>query len=354
MAGVGAMVATEGVAAMAAIELAPGVSLGHGGRYRLQRVLGTGGMASVWLGRDVALDREVAVKVLADALALDPDYVARFEREARVAANLSHPHLVRVFDFSSDGLRPYLVMEYVPGGNLADRLRDSPAATWGVEVLARELLDALGYVHRSGVIHRDIKPGNVLIGSDGRARLTDFGIAQPSDASRLTRTGMVVGSERYIAPEVMRGQPASERSDLYSLGVLIDQCLTADTAPQLRRLVSALTAEHPERRPASAKRALNILDGHPLKPTRRLHGRPASTMPRVSRHGRELRVHLSKPWIVWIAVFAVLSLTLILVLVLTSGGGPAPSGTGPARAPSNAPLATQLNQLDRAIDQSRR
>jgi serine/threonine protein kinase len=307
-------------------------------------------MASVWLGRDVELDREVAVKVLADALALDPDYVARFEREARVAANLSHPHLVRVFDFSGDGLRPYLVMEYVPGGNLADRLRDSQEATWDVEVLARELLDALGYVHRSGVIHRDIKPGNVLIGSDGRARLTDFGIAQPSDASRLTRTGMVIGSERYIAPEVMRGQPASERSDLYSLGVLIDQCLTADSAPRLRRLVSALTAEQPERRPASAERALTILDGHLLKPTRRLHERPAPTMPHVSRHGRELRVHVSKPSIVWIVVFAVLLLALILVL--TSGGGPAPSGTGSPR--SDAPLSTQLNQLDGAIDQSRR
>lgn len=217
-----ATVATEAMVAMAAIELAAGVSLGHGGRYCLQRVLGTGGMASVWLARDVELDREVAVKVLADVLALDPDYVSRFEREARVAAKLSHPHLVRVFDFADRGLRPYLVMEYVAGGSLADRLRDPQKANWDAEVLARELLDALGYVHRAGVIHRDIKPGNVLIGSDGRARLTDFGIAQPSDASRLTSTGMVIGSERYIAPEVMRGQPASPRSDLFSLGVLID------------------------------------------------------------------------------------------------------------------------------------
>src|SRR5689334_12882766 len=100
--------ATEAIAAMAAIELAPGASLGQGGRYRLERVLGTGGMASVWLARDVELDREVAAKVLADVLALDPDYVSRFEREARVAANLSHPHLVRVFDFSGDAPRPYL------------------------------------------------------------------------------------------------------------------------------------------------------------------------------------------------------------------------------------------------------
>jgi serine/threonine protein kinase len=338
--------------AMAAIELAPGASLGHGGRYRLERVLGTGGMASVWLARDVELDREVAVKVLADVLALDPDYVSRFEREARVAANLSHPHLVRVFDFTGDAPRPYLVMEYVAGGSLADRLRDPHKVAWDALVLARELLNALGYVHRAGVIHRDIKPGNVLIGTDGRARLTDFGIAQPSDASRLTSTGMIIGSKRYIAPEVMRGRPASERSDLYSLGVLIDQCPTADAAPQLRRLVSALTAEQPEDRPASADRALAILDEQPAEPTQLLRGRPLPTMPRVSRHGREVRVHLSKPTIMLIGVLAVL--VLALILVITSGGGPAPSGSRPPQARRNARLSTQLKQLDGAIDHSRR
>lgn len=345
------MVEAGATVAMVAIELAPGVFLGEGARYRLERLLGTGGMASVWLARDVELDREVAVKVLADVLALDPDYVSRFEREARVAANLSHPHLVRVFDYSGGG-RPYLVMEYVPGGSLADRLRDSRGATWDAELLARELLDALGYVHRSGVIHRDIKPGNVLIGSDGRARLTDFGIAKPSDASRLTNTGMIIGSERYIAPEVMLGQPASQRSDLYSLGVLIYQCLTADSAPRLRKLVTALTEEQPERRPASADHALTILDGDLVDKTRLIHGRPVPAMPRVSRHGRELRVHLSKPTIVFSAVVAVV--LLIAVLVLGSGGGSAPSGSGPVRARPNAPLSAQLNQLDRAIDQSRR
>ncbi len=337
---------------MAAIELAPGVSFGHGSRYCLERVLGTGGMASVWLARDVQLDREVAVKVLADVLALDPDYVSRFEREARVAANLSHPHLVRVFDFSGDGVRPYLVMEYVPGGSLADRLRDPQRATWDAEVLARELLDALGYVHRAGVIHRDIKPGNVLIGSDGRARLTDFGIAQPSDASRLTSTGMVIGSERYIAPEVMRGQPATPRSDLYSLGVLIGQCLTAEPAPQVPALVAALTAEQPELRPASADDALTILDRPPVEPTRLLHARRVPTMPRVSRSGREIRVHVSKPTIVLTAVLAVLLLALILVI--TSSGSSAPSGSAAVSVRPNAPLSTQLNQLDRAIDQSHR
>jgi len=339
------------VVAMAAIELAPGATVGEDGRYRLERVLGTGGMASVWLAMDARLDREVAVKVLSDVLALDDDYVRRFEREARIVANLSHPHLVRVYDFSVDGPRPYLVMEYVPGGSLADRLRDPKARgaqTWNAEVLARELLDALGYIHRAGVIHRDIKPANVLIGADGRARLTDFGIAQPSDATRLTKTGVVVGSGRYIAPEVMRGEPASERSDLYSLGVLIQQCLTESAAARLRALVNELTAERPDRRPATAHEALTILD----------HA-PTQTVPQIHVYGRRKRIDVRRASTAALGALLVL-LVIALIGMATSGGGsgaaksgPAPNG-GPARANPNASLSSQLTQLDRAIDKSRR
>jgi eukaryotic-like serine/threonine-protein kinase len=327
---------------MAAIELSPGATLGESRRYRLERVLGTGGMASVWLATDARLDRDVAIKVLSDVLALDPDYVRRFEREARVAASLSHPHLVRVYDFSVDGPRPYLVMEYVAGGTLADRLRDtdvSPAPganAWDVEVLARELLDALGYIHKAGVIHRDIKPANVLIGADSRARLTDFGIAQPSGATRLTKTGMVVGSGRYIAPEVMRGEPASERSDLYSLGVLIEQCLTQAAAPQLRALVNQLTAEKPNQRPATAHQAIKALEGEPTEPQITVYG---SRTRRIDIRGSTV-------------VLAVLLVLLAIALIgLASSGG---STGGPSQANPSAPLSSQLTQLDRAIDQSRR
>ncbi|MBV8218065.1 MAG: serine/threonine protein kinase, partial [Solirubrobacterales bacterium] len=285
---------------MAAIELSPGATVGEGGRYSLERVLGTGGMASVWLATDARLDREVAVKVLSDVLALDQDYVRRFEREARVAANLSHPHLVRVYDFSVDGPRPYLVMEYVAGGSLADRLRDRDnARPWDAEVLARELLDALGYIHRAGVIHRDIKPANVLIGADSRVRLTDFGIAQPSGATRLTKTGVVVGSGRYIAPEVMRGEPASERSDLYSLGVLIEQCLTPAVTPQLRALVRQLTAERPDRRPATAHEALKTLDHQPTQ-----------TVPQINLYGRRTRPDVRGSTVALVVLTALLVITL--------------------------------------------
>ena len=341
MATVTATAMVKGTVAMAAIELSPGAVLGDGGRYRLERVLGTGGMASVWLATDTRLDRDVAVKVLSDVLALDEDYVRRFEREAQVAANLSHPHLVRVYDFSVDGPRPYLVMEYVAGGSLAERLREPGARTWDAPTLARELLDALGYIHQAGVIHRDIKPANVLIGTDERARLTDFGIAQPSGATRLTKTGVVVGSGRYIAPEVMRGEPASERSDLYSLGVLIEECLTDRSTPELRALTRQLTAERPGRRPATAHRAIEALERD-----------PGETVPQMNLYGRRTRPDVRRSTVALVVLLALLAIALIGLA--TSGGGSGTSGSGPTRANPNAPLSSQLTQLDRAIDESRR
>src|SRR6516225_11687638 len=152
---------------MAGTELLIGTSLGEDGRYHLRRMLGTGGMSSVWLAEDERLGRRVAVKVLSDSLALDEAYVSRFEREARVAARLSHPNLVNVFDFSATPPRPYLAMEYVPGATLADLLHGRARARWDPESIFRQLMTALAYVHAAGIIHRDIKPSNVLVGRDG-------------------------------------------------------------------------------------------------------------------------------------------------------------------------------------------
>ena len=141
-------------------------------------MIGVGGMAAVWLGCDVRLDRPVAVKLLSDNLASDPDYVRRFNREARTAARLSHPNLVKVYDFEPEG-RPAVIMEYVEGGTLEDADRDAV----DVEALASQLLGALEHIHAAGIVHRDVKPANVLIAADGRAMLTDFGIAQHEDAT---------------------------------------------------------------------------------------------------------------------------------------------------------------------------
>jgi len=239
------------------------------GRYRLERLIGTGGMASVWLGRDKRLDRPVAVKVLSDALAADTAYVRRFRREARLAAGLSHPNLVKVFDFEPED-RPALIMEYVEGGTLEDAV-NHPHTADGVEALATQLLDALEHIHSAGIVHRDVKPANVLVAGDGRALLTDFGIAQPEDATRLTQTGQVLGTLSYLAPEVLEGERATPQSDLYSAGVVLRDHLADDSPAALRRLVERLTEREPELRPASARRALSYLSGSGKLAT----GRPA-------------------------------------------------------------------------------
>jgi uncharacterized membrane protein YgcG len=228
-----------------------------GDRYLLDRRLGHGGMSVVWLATDERLGRPVAIKVLSDVLTADATYLDRFRREAKVAAGLQHPNLVSVYDFHA-GQRPYLVMEYVEGGDLARRVQRGAAPT--VELLARELLAALAHIHAAGVLHRDIKPQNVLIDAHGHARLTDFGIAQPRDAASLTRTGQVVGTEAYIAPEVKAGEPASERSDLYALGVLLADIAREGAGAPLWALTDRLREQAPEARPKSAADALAELE----------------------------------------------------------------------------------------------
>ncbi|HMI81098.1 MAG TPA: serine/threonine-protein kinase [Solirubrobacterales bacterium] len=226
-------------------------------RYRLERTLGRGGMAAVWLGHDEVLERPVAVKVLSDTIASDPGFVARFRREARTAAGLSHPNLVGVYDFSEEGERPYLVMQFVPGEDLASRLARGEGLD--CERLARELLEALAHIHDAGILHRDVKPANVILEPEGTAKLIDFGIALPRDATALTSTGLVLGTERYAAPEVMEGRPASERSDLYSCGLVLRGC-AGRRSPALDSLVEWLTAADPAARPASARQALARLE----------------------------------------------------------------------------------------------
>jgi len=226
-------------------------------RYRLERTLGRGGMAAVWLGHDEVLDRPVAVKVLADTIAADPGFVARFRREAQTAAGLSHPNLVGVYDFSEEGERPYLVMQFVPGESLAALLERGEEVD--CDKLAREMLDALVHIHGAGILHRDVKPGNIVLEPDGTAKLIDFGIARPLDATAMTRTGLIMATERFAAPEVMEGRPASERSDLYSLGVVLRAC-GGSCSRALGVLVAELTEKDPAARPSSARQALARLE----------------------------------------------------------------------------------------------
>jgi serine/threonine protein kinase len=321
-------------------DFAEGGSLADG-RYTLERRLGTGGMAAVWLARDERLGRTVAIKALSDVLAGDESYVRRFRREARVAAGLSHPNLVRVFDFGDDP-RPYLVMEYVEGGTLAQQLRDELEVD--CDVLVRRLLEALDHVHAARIVHRDVKPANVLMGRDGRARLTDFGIAQPEDATQLTQAGGVMGTMRYLAPEVLGGEPATPVSDLYALGMVLRDCVGSGGGA-LTALAERLTAPEPGDRPQSAAAALALLDEEPPTDVTRRLPRVPLPAPRKLPDGRreyELRVGGRA-----VAIGLGVRAAVVLLIVVATGGRD--GGSLPAPPPRSASLERRLDGLDRAV-----
>jgi serine/threonine protein kinase len=199
------------------------------GRYRLETRLGVGGMSTVMLAFDRRLERYVAIKLLAEHLADDPTFVSRFRREALAAARLVHPNIVQVFDFGFDDNQGqhFIVMEHVNGRSCAELLRDRGhfEVNDAVEVIA-QACRGLDYAHRNGVVHRDVKPGNLLVSEDGVVKLADFGIARATDQSSITQVGSVLGTAAYLAPEQARGEEAGPRSDIYSLGVVAYQLLS--------------------------------------------------------------------------------------------------------------------------------
>jgi eukaryotic-like serine/threonine-protein kinase len=196
-------------------------------RYELGPVLGQGGMAKVHQGLDRQLGRQVAIKVLAPPFDRDREFVERFQREARAAAGLSHPNIVAVFDSGSDDGTHYIVTELVEGETLADRLRrDGPMPQAEAVAVAVDIARALAAAHERGLIHRDIKPGNVMLLPDARVKVVDFGIARAAGSDTLTNTGVVLGSTAYLSPEQASGQPVDERADLYALGCVLYEMLT--------------------------------------------------------------------------------------------------------------------------------
>ena len=359
------------------MRLAADVTFAHG-RYRLERRLGAGGMASVWLASDERLGRQVAIKVVADTLADDERWLTRFTREARAAAGLSHPSIVHVFDYGVEDGRPYLAMEYIHGPNLAERLADPVASRPDAGRLARELLDALAHIHAAGIVHRDIKPANILLDAQGRAHVTDFGIAQADDATSLTQTGMVVGTIKYLAPEVSTGGQATVLSDLYAAGMVVREVAAQAPAPAVTILVATLTAADPTRRPASAAAALRLLDADPMPPsveatapTRALYPTaatpaesPAATRVQpVDGQGAERQTPPATPSggspaltgrAALAATAALVALVIVVIVTLTGGGGGSgEKSTGraaPAPAQPAAALEQQLDALQRIID----
>jgi eukaryotic-like serine/threonine-protein kinase len=337
-------------------------------RYTLDRRLGSGGMASVWLADDRLLARRVAVKLIADTLAADEHYRARFAREAQAAASVSHPNIVPVYDYGVHDERPFLVMEYVPGGSLADVLAGTRPGPPRATDLAAELLGALACVHAAGLVHRDVKPANILLDAGGRARLTDFGIAQPTDAASLTQTGMVIGSARYLAPEVAAGARATASADLYALGVVLRELDATAPAHALSTLIAALTAERPTDRPVSA-------DAAALLPTGQADLTVAATTPTLVAARRSVPQRDGAPWSIAtrvaarlprpavprvhvppraLAVGAVVLLVGVVVLLAAHGGSPPAARATAARlaaqpAAAGAPLSDQLDALRRIV-----
>jgi serine/threonine protein kinase len=197
-----------------------------GGRYRRERLLGRGGSAEVWCCTDEALDRQVALKLVTSSGGEDS---GRVGDEARLLARLSHPGLVPVYDAGTDETgRPWVVMELVDGETLADAIRRGPMPSERVADIGARLADALAYVHGEALIHRDVKPANVLLGQDGRVRLTDFGIARLVDAAKVTATGLTVGTASYLSPEQVTAEPVGTAADVYSLGLVLLECLTGE------------------------------------------------------------------------------------------------------------------------------
>src|SRR4051794_25152321 len=219
-------------------------------RYELGEEIGRGGMADVFLAHDRLLDRRVAVKVLLREFASDATNVERFRREAQAAARLNHPHIVAVYDWGEEDDTSFIVMEYVPGQTLREVMQTyGRLSAMDAARIAAEIADALSFAHAHGVVHRDVKPGNVLITPQGQVKVTDFGIARAETSEPLTKTGAVLGTATYFSPEQAQGFPLDGRSDVYALGVVLYEMLTG-VAPFTASSPVSIAYKHVREAPA--------------------------------------------------------------------------------------------------------
>src|SRR5437588_2222238 len=235
------------------------------GRYRIMRKLGTGGMANVYLAEDQELGRRVAIKILDDRHANDDQFVERFRREAKNAASLSHPNIVSIYDRGEAEGTYYIAMEYLDGRALKELIvARCPAPIHLAVDYARQILAAIRFAHRHGIVHRDIKPHNVLVDGEGRLKVTDFGIAR-AGASQMTEAGSIIGTAQYLSPEQAKGAPVDQTSDLYSVGVVLYELLTGvvpftgDTPVEIAMKHLSAIPESPSAKRAEIPRELDLV-----------------------------------------------------------------------------------------------
>jgi hypothetical protein len=351
-----------------------------GERYELEDRLGHGGMATVYRARDLKLDREVAIKLLADNYAGDDEVRKRFSREARLAARLDHPNVVQVFDVGEDEDRPYIVMEHVEGGTLDDRLnrrRRSLDRDEALRLLA-QLCEGLGHAHAKKLVHRDIKPQNLLLrDSDDCLKITDFGIARAAEeTTRLTRPGKVIGTDRYMAPEQLADGKITPATDVYACGVVADELLPDSRSTELSEIIARCLREDPGDRFTDASalgEALATVEGNgAVGVVRRImsQGRPTRPLPAGVATAdwpapTEVKPRRRRRF-AWLAagLALVAAAAVGAVIALSSGDSNSPNkdkqqaraaaAAAPAAVPRSDDPATQARQLaDFLRDQSR-
>jgi tRNA A-37 threonylcarbamoyl transferase component Bud32 len=250
------------------------------GRYRLEETLGKGGMAEVYRATDTKLARTVAVKVILEKHAVEEHFLERFLREARLVASLEHPNILPVYDFGEENGMPFLVMPYLPGGSLRERLKAGPVPLSLASSWIAQLADALDAAHAAGVLHRDVKPANVLLGRDDRLFLADFGIAKMRESQTgLTATGVVVGTPIYMAPEQAQGQPASPATDRYALAVVAFEILSGRPPFEGESALSLMHQHVSTPPPLLSARVAGLPDGLDAVLTKALSKDPAARPP---------------------------------------------------------------------------
>ena len=268
-----------------------------GGRYELEELVGSGGMSTVFRAHDKQLERTVALKLLHERHVDDDESVERFRREARAAAALSHPNIVTVIDRGDHEGRPFIVFEYVGGENLKERIeRSGPPPIPEALELCIQVAHALAYAHEQGLVHRDVKPQNVLLNGEDVAKVSDFGIARSLDVRRgLTQTGTVIGTSEYIAPEQAQGAVVDERTDVYSFGVLLYELLTGEVPFHGESFVEVALRHLNEEPPSVLERRPDTPPRLALAVERALAKRPGDRFPSMAAFCSELEACLDEP-----------------------------------------------------------